>query len=217
MISGILRQPAFSGPEMCWSAIGRCRPAGQFSSKDARSYLDMRGFRQGLDSWRGKRQATWRHVQRKVPPDALRPHWAGRYRCSKPEEVKMLVHLPIVILAGLSPIAVSDAAPKFDIAKECRFESGTSTTFERCSRDETDAFQKLQAEWPQFTEANRKSCLSEATVAGFASYVELLICLEMARDVADEDKANSRGAVKKTVAPPTSPGQPELNIVDKRD
>ena len=35
----------------------------------------------------------------------------------------MLLHLPIVILATLSPIAISDTVPKFDIVKECRFES----------------------------------------------------------------------------------------------
>ena len=100
----------------------------------------------------------------------------------------MLVHLPIVILATLSPIAVSDTTPKFDIAKECRFESETSSNVDRCSRDEADALEKLRAEWPQFAEADRRACLVEATVGGFASYVELLICLEMARDVAQREQ-----------------------------
>jgi len=129
----------------------------------------------------------------------------------------MLVHLPIVILATLSPIAISDAAPKFDIAKECRFESETSGNRDRCSRDEADALEKLRAEWPQFAEADRRACLVETTVGGFASYVELLICLEMARDVANENNGNSRGSVAKTVAPPMSPAQPELSVVDKPD
>jgi len=129
----------------------------------------------------------------------------------------MLVHLPIVILAALSPIAVSDTIPKFDIAKECRFESETSSNLDRCSRDEANALEKLRAEWPQFAEADRRACLVEATVGGFASYVELLICLEMARDVANENNGNSRSAVAKTVAPPMSPAQPELSVVDKRD
>ena len=129
----------------------------------------------------------------------------------------MLIHLPIVILATLSPIAVSDTTPKFDIAKECRFESETSGNLDRCSLDEADALEKLRAEWPQFAEADRRACLVEATVGGFASYVELLICLEMARDVANENNGNSRGPVAKTVAPAMSPAQPELSVVDKRD
>jgi hypothetical protein len=37
----------------------------------------------------------------------------------------------------------------------------------------------------------------ETTVGGFASYVELLICLEMARDVSDE-KTNPHGPLSKT-------------------
>ena len=128
----------------------------------------------------------------------------------------MLLHLPIAIMATLSPIPVSDAIPKFDIARECHFESGASTTFERCSRDETDALQMLEAEWPQFAEADRRTCLSEATVAGFASYVDFLICLEMARDVAKKD-GGSRGSVAKTIAPSPPPEPPDLNVVDKRD
>jgi hypothetical protein len=38
----------------------------------------------------------------------------------------MLLHLPIIVLATLSPVAVSDTVPKLDIVRECRFE-GEST------------------------------------------------------------------------------------------
>jgi hypothetical protein len=40
------------------------------------------------------------------------------------KEVNMLLHLPIAILATLSPIAVSDTVPKFDTVRECRIEGG---------------------------------------------------------------------------------------------
>ena len=69
----------------------------------------------------------------------------------------MLLHLPIVILATLSPIAISDALPRIDIAKECRFESESSKAFDRCSHDEADALQQLQTEWPQFVGADRSA------------------------------------------------------------
>jgi hypothetical protein len=124
----------------------------------------------------------------------------------------MLFHLPIAILTTLSPIAVSDTVPKFDIVKECRFEGGTSQIFERCSHDETEALQQLQAEWPQFADTIKSSCLAEATVAGFASYVDLIICLEMGRDASD--KTNSRGPVEGQSIPAT---QPETNVVDRHD
>jgi hypothetical protein len=124
----------------------------------------------------------------------------------------MLVHLPIAILTTLSPIPVSDAVPKFDIAKECRFEGGSSAIFDRCSHDEAEALQQLQAEWPQFAGVNKGPCLTEATVAGFKSYVDLLICLEMARDVSNE--TNPRGPVG---GQSTRQPQPEMSVIDKRD
>jgi hypothetical protein len=129
------------------------------------------------------------------------------------KEVEMLLHLPIVILTTLSPIAVSETVPKFDIAKECHFEGGETAVFDRCSRDEAAALEKLRAEWPQFADADRGACFSEATSAGFASYVELVICLEMARDVRNAEP-NARDAFAKQS---TRPAQPEMNVIDKPD
>jgi hypothetical protein len=117
------------------------------------------------------------------------------------------------MLATLSPIAVSDSVPKFDIVRECRFEGGSTAVFDRCSRDEADALQQLQAEWPQFAGADRSTCFTEATVGGFASYVDLLICLEMARDVRKE-KTNPGGPLG---VQSTRPAPPEMGVVDKQD
>ena len=100
----------------------------------------------------------------------------------------MLLHFPIVVLATLSPIAVSDAIPRLDVEKECRFEGGSSEIFDRCMHDENEAQKDLEAVWPKVTEADRSSCVSEATTGGYASYIELLTCLEMARDVAAAEK-----------------------------
>jgi hypothetical protein len=72
----------------------------------------------------------------------------------------MLLHLPIAILATLSPIAVSGSVPQFDIARECRFEGGSNAVFEQCSRDETTALSQLRAEWPQFRRADQKNCMA---------------------------------------------------------
>jgi hypothetical protein len=116
----------------------------------------------------------------------------------------MLLHLPIVMLATLSPITISDSLPKFDIAKECRFESESSEAFGRCSHDEADALQRLEKEWPEFVTADRNACFTEVTIGGSASYVELLICLEMARDV-DNDKTSSRGSPGAQPAHPAPP------------
>jgi hypothetical protein len=108
------------------------------------------------------------------------------------KEVNMWLHLPIAILATLSPIAVSDTVPKFDTVRECSFEGGPSVDVARCSRDEAAALRQLQEAWAQYAGADRKACTAEATLGGFSSYVELLTCLEMASYVKSADN-NTRG------------------------
>jgi len=99
----------------------------------------------------------------------------------------MFVHLPIVIMATLSPVAVSDTVPKFDIARECRLEGGLNADYDRCSDDEGTALRELQKMWTQFAASDKRSCIASTTIGGFVSYVELLVCLQMARDVHDEN------------------------------
>lgn len=96
----------------------------------------------------------------------------------------MFLHLPIAIMVTLSPIAVSDSVPQFDIVRECGFEGGSGVSFDRCSQDETTALSALKKEWAQSGRADQKACMATTTAGGFASYVELLTCLEMARDAA---------------------------------
>ncbi len=95
----------------------------------------------------------------------------------------MLMHLPIVILASLPLTTIADSVPKFDIARECRSEGGTKAVLERCATDEAEARDQLQPQWVQFSAHDKAACISETSMDGTPSYVELLICLEMARDV----------------------------------
>jgi hypothetical protein len=100
----------------------------------------------------------------------------------------MLLHLPIAILATFSPIAVT--VPKFDIARECRLEGGSTPDFDRCSRDEAIALRQLQQAWTKFAGADKETCVGQTTIGGFASYVELLTCLEMAHDAASPNRTS---------------------------
>jgi hypothetical protein len=106
----------------------------------------------------------------------------------------MLHHLPIVFLASLHPIAVADALPKFDIGKECRAETDTRIAEQRCEADEQQARDELQKEWGQFAAHDVAECNKETEVAS-PSYVELLTCLEMSRDVKKEE-SNGGAAAK---------------------
>jgi hypothetical protein len=117
----------------------------------------------------------------------------------------MLLHLPIAILAAFSPVAVSDTVPKFDILRECRFEGGSTVEHDRCSEDEGAALRDLQQTWAQFPGADKRNCIVEATISGFASYVELLTCLEMVRDRNNANN-NPRGPQRTNPVRPGGPG-----------
>ena len=100
----------------------------------------------------------------------------------------MLAHLPIVILTSLHAVPIADTVPKFDIARECQFEGGTKETQQRCAVDETQARGTLQTEWAQFNAGQKTQCNQETGTDNSPSYVELLTCLEMERDVKNTPK-----------------------------
>ena len=103
----------------------------------------------------------------------------------------MLIHLPIIILTSLHPIAISDAVPQFEIARECQLEGGTKEMEQRCVADEIQARNQLQAEWIQFSPSAIIQCNGETNIDGTPSYVELQTCLEMERDVRNEREAET--------------------------
>jgi len=103
----------------------------------------------------------------------------------------MLIHLPIIILTSLHPITIADAVPQFNIARECQGEGGAKAVEQRCTSDELQARNQLQAEWIQFSPSAKLQCNEEASIDGSPSYVELLTCLEMDRDVRVEQEAKT--------------------------
>lgn len=80
-------------------------------------------------------------------------------------------------------VLISDSVPKFDMAGECRSEGGSTATLKSCAEDEAEARDQLQPLWRQSSAADKASCLGETNTDGTPSYVELLTCLEMDRDV----------------------------------
>lgn len=99
----------------------------------------------------------------------------------------MLLHLPIVILATLSPIAVSDIPPKLDTVRECGFEAGSVVDLDRCSRDEAVALGQLQQAWT------------------------LLTSLEMARDAASSN-TNPENPPARSGLRPKQPDQADVTV-----
>jgi hypothetical protein len=78
--------------------------------------------------------------------------------------------------------SAADSVPKFDIARECRSEGGSKAELEKCADDEATARDQLQPLWVQSKAVDKVNCTRETSADGSPSYVELLTCLEMARD-----------------------------------
>jgi hypothetical protein len=80
--------------------------------------------------------------------------------------------------------AVGQDVPTFPVAPTCRAESdGNTTTTKACQADERDAREQLVTQWGQFAGVDKQRCIAASTdVAGMRSYVELLTCLQLAKD-----------------------------------
>jgi len=88
----------------------------------------------------------------------------------------MFLPLPAVLVVTPFIIGVADEVPKFNLNTTC---SGSS---DRCVQSETAAHDDLAKQWAQFPAADRARCVQLATTSRMLSYVQVLTCLEMARE-----------------------------------
>ena len=92
---------------------------------------------------------------------------------------------PFALLLPLA-IAAADVVPTFNVEPTCKGgldSPGLNERYGRCIAEEKDARTKLEGSWSKYPAADRTQC-SDTARMGTASYVELLTCLEMARDAA---------------------------------
>lgn len=92
------------------------------------------------------------------------------------------------LAAGIGLLTqVSDRIPKLNVEATCKgsVEAGKAMgldlpqSYAKCMSDENAAQQQLEPIWVSYSAAIRAQCEAEATVAGNASYVDLLVCLQM--------------------------------------
>jgi hypothetical protein len=88
---------------------------------------------------------------------------------------------------GFPQHARADDVPTYDIRKSCKADTRaypSAGNVDGCLRDEQDARTTLVSQWTQFAPDSRTRCARMVgDPAGPQSYVELLTCLQMARDV----------------------------------
>ena len=107
--------------------------------------------------------------------------------------------LPIILTASHVVLAAG-SVPRFDVERTCRPASAAGILPGRdssaCQRDENDARGKLEQQWSEYSPSQRSHCAGFAGLDRAPSYVELLTCLEMAKqskDLPSESKAGTVG------------------------
>jgi hypothetical protein len=85
-------------------------------------------------------------------------------------------------------VLAADRMPEFNIDPACQAAADSAVSPNRdassCQRDELTARDKLKQEWGQYAPAQQAHCAALSKLGGAPSYVELLTCLELAKDAA---------------------------------
>jgi hypothetical protein len=107
--------------------------------------------------------------------------------------------LPIVLTASHLVLA-ADSMPKFDVERTCQPAAVAAVLPGRdlaaCQRDERDARGKLEQDWARYNAAQKRQCAGFVALDRAPSYVELLTCLEMAKQAQElppDSKADTVG------------------------
>jgi hypothetical protein len=103
------------------------------------------------------------------------------------KKLMMVAALAAVSLGVPVSAAVADDVPTYDVRKSCKADVQSYSTAQSvagCLTDEQNARATLVSQWAQFAPESRSRCSQMVgDVAGPQSYVELLTCLQMAKDV----------------------------------
>jgi hypothetical protein len=102
----------------------------------------------------------------------------------------------LVLLAAIGSAAVvaqsfvvlADEVPSYDSKKVCKADlqaegDASGQAGAACLSDEQDARATLKSRWMQYSSASKQECVQlQSNGSGPQSYVELLTCLQMAKD-----------------------------------
>jgi len=102
----------------------------------------------------------------------------------------MPISFSIIVRGSQLVMTVADGVPKFDIERGCRLDTtqsldlstGQNETVKRCVADEQQALTQLQTQWSQFRDSDKAQCTEEANIGGTPSYVDLMTCLQDAKE-----------------------------------
>jgi hypothetical protein len=102
------------------------------------------------------------------------------------QEAVMRLALTTFALATSLVAAAAQEPPRFDAAPGCRAGVNTGvkprSDIDSCVRSEHEARDALARQWAEFAAADKPRCVEKTHMGGPPSYIEVLTCLELARD-----------------------------------
>ena len=109
----------------------------------------------------------------------------------------MRLTLAALALTASLAAAVAQEAPRFDAGPGCRAGASTGVKakpdVDACLRSEHEARDALARQWSEFAGADKTRCVEKTHMGGPPSYIEVLTCLELARDARKLPKDDNTG------------------------
>jgi hypothetical protein len=97
----------------------------------------------------------------------------------------MVAMLP-VILTSAHLVLASQEVPRLNVVPSCAAAASTGVlphaNEAACLRDEQQARAKLKRQWSDFSASEQQRCVQLNGLGGQPSYVELLTCLQLAKE-----------------------------------
>jgi hypothetical protein len=105
---------------------------------------------------------------------------------------------PALLLLGANLVnPISATVPTLDVATSCsdlkNLGIANVQSYDTCMQEENAARADLVKTWQSFPASQQRSCATLASI-GSASYVELLVCLQMAQEATAAENAPLNGA-----------------------
>lgn len=95
--------------------------------------------------------------------------------------------VPLMALAASLVVLAAERLPTFDVRASCssvaKLGLSVSQTPDACIKDEEEAKAQLKEKWNTFPAADRDRCVKTTEIGGTPSYVEIIVCLQIAEDV----------------------------------
>jgi hypothetical protein len=111
--------------------------------------------------------------------------WIMLIECKQRTNIMRASIIPAFVLLASLPAAAEVRIPNLDVEKACKSVSSLAVgqvSSEKCLEQENAAKADLQKSWTTFQAGDRERCTGLATAGGYPSYIELLTCVQMARD-----------------------------------